>query len=166
MILHTKATRPRRTKDTLESYAPSDRFGHEDNDCVVCAVATASEASYAKVHAMLKAAGRKDRRGFHTYRFFGREKTVLSRRFTYKETWNNGRHQTLIRFARENPKGRFLVTIPHHALCVIDGVIVESNSRVKRRASVRNAWRVEADAPKPIHPSIAAWDAFGARCEA
>lgn len=149
-------------RDTLENQRPKDRFGNENNDCVVCAVATVAETSYAEVHAYLKKAGRKDRKGFHTYRHFGRSKNALGRRFTYLE--NSGK--SLIRFARENPKGRFLVTIRGHALCVVDGVIIESNSRVRRRAVLRNSWRVEAATvrPAPVHPSIAAWDAFGARC--
>jgi hypothetical protein len=145
--------------NTLESYSADDRFSWEDNDCVVCAVSNVCETSYAEVHAYLKKAGRKTGKGFHTYRHFGGGLVALNRNFRY-EVFNG----TLAQFARSHSVGKYLVTIHRHAICVIDGVIVESNSRARVRAQVLSVWKVETLTPDPIHPSVAAWDAFADRC--
>lgn len=137
--------------DVLEGYRPKDRIATENNDCVVCAIANVTDAPYREVHALLKKAGRKDRKGFHTYRFFGERRIELGHTFvacgsaelTHK--WHSTSAPTkvtLSRFAKQNPKGKFLVTIAHHALCVLNGVIVETNTRVRRSAKVKCAWLV------------------------
>jgi hypothetical protein len=57
---------------------------------------------------------------------------------------------TLARFARLFPRGKFLVCISRHALCIKDGKIYDFSGP---RARVKSAWRVEkAFVPGPYGP--------------
>jgi hypothetical protein len=135
--------------NVLEGYAPNDRWGAEDNDCVVCAVASVTDILYSEVHGWMKANGRRDKKGVNTYRMFGLWKKALGHCFTYMEIkpLPGYKTTTLRRFALTHPKGKYLVTIPGHAICVIDGIVVESNRRARLRSPVRNVWRVEKIQP-------------------
>jgi hypothetical protein len=143
-----------------QGFRPLDRFGFETNDCVVNAVSTVTDSPYPVVHAYLKAAGRKDKRGFYTYRHFGNStKVALGHKFTYINLWNTTRRggmPTAMTFARLYPVGKYLVCTRGHALTVINGTIVDS-ARAKPRARIRSAWRVEKiGAPTPYTTPVAA----------
>jgi hypothetical protein len=134
---------------------PADRYGHERNDCTVNALCNVTGNTYPTVHAYLKAAGRKDRRGFYTYRHFGTAgKRALGHKFIYVGFVGQKKKPTAIRFARTHRAGRYLICTRSHALCVVDGRIIDS-ARAKPRARIRSAWRVEplkGFAPAPAAP--------------
>ena len=127
---------------------PGDRFASETNDCTVNAISNVTSNPYPVVHAYLKANGRKDRRGFRTYGHFGQGRTALGHKFTYLNLNGSGtRSMTVARFAQTHRSGRFLVCISRHALCVVEGTIIDS-ARLKPRARIKSAWRVEKIGPK------------------
>jgi hypothetical protein len=137
------------------SARPSDRFASETNDCTVNAISNVTKLPYPTVHAYLKAAGRRDRHGFRTYSHFGKERAALGHKFTYLDLAPIGVPQmTVASFVRRHPRGRFLVCISRHALCVADGVIIDS-ARAKPRARIRSAWRVESIDAAPTMPAVA-----------
>lgn len=86
----------------------------ETNDCVVRALALFNGISYADAHALLKQAGRKDRRGayFHQYGdlFYG--------------NWNRPAPQvsTVGRLTKKFPKGKIAVQVRGHIFVLEDGV--------------------------------------------
>jgi hypothetical protein len=138
------------------SARPGDRFGHETNDCTVNAISNVTSQPYPVVHAYLKAAGRRDRGGFYTYRHFGSERTALGHKFTNLNVSDLGvrNSMTVGRFAKTHTRGRYLVTIHKHALCVVDGTIIDS-ARAKPRARIRSAWLVESLGKAPTIAPIA-----------
>jgi hypothetical protein len=137
------------------SARPSDRFATETNDCTVNALANVTQSPYPVAHAYLKRAGRRDRHGFRTYSHFGSSRTALGHNFTYLNLHGSGsRTMTVARFVQTHPRGRFLVCISRHALCVADGVIIDS-ARAKPRARVKSAWRVERIDAAPTTPAVA-----------
>jgi hypothetical protein len=135
---------------------PADRFASETNDCTVNAISNVTRQPYPVVHAYLKAAGRRDRGGFYTYRHFGSEKTALGHKFTNLTVSDLGVRSgmTVARFAQTHPRRRYLITILRHALCVVDGTIIDS-ARAKPRARIRNAWLVESTGSAPTMPAVA-----------
>jgi hypothetical protein len=101
------------------------RYEGERNDCTVRAISNVTGMEYDSVHRLLELYGRKNGKGFH-----------LSHWLNYKEgkylfnelfsKWNGTGHYTLSSFIKKNPTGTYLVCIDGHALCIKDGVILDT----------------------------------------
>jgi len=146
----------------LEGIHAGDRFAHETNDCTVNALTNVTGLPYPTCHAYLKAAGRRDKRGFRTYAHFGQRRDALGFRFTYIDLWDLCHSRvSLARLARLYPKGDYLVCISRHALCMKNGTIIDS-ARSGSRSRVKSVWRVERigspatePAPVVVAPAVA-----------
>lgn len=151
-----------------EMFGPKTMAASERNDCAVKALAVATGYSYDDCHAFWELHGRKAGRGTYTYRTLDRgtklfpelgfrsvkvggirEKRDIrwnARTLRYEDCsskpdgWTD-HGTTLRRFCRDNPKGRFLITVAYHALAVIDGVIYDYTARDLRR--IRDVWAIE-----------------------
>ena len=111
----------------------------EARDCAVLALAIAAGASYEAAHAALRAAGRKRRSGAKLIAWIRDGKLPG---FKFRRVVR--RNQTLARFLREHPQGRFLCVKYGHAFAVVDGVCLDSWAR-KPGEIVKAAWVVEKD---------------------
>jgi hypothetical protein len=110
-------------------------FQYETNDCVVTAVAVASEIPYETAHSMLAKQGRKPKDGTYGFQFH----PVLDGWCREKLTFKSG--MTIGRFAKEHPRGRWILDIASHATTLIDGVVVD-RFLPGERCRVRKAWRM------------------------
>lgn len=109
-------------------------FPQEKGDCTVRAVAWATGMGYAKAHALLAKHGRKLGKGFKLAKFL-RDAAP----FPVQEL-HNVRHRTFGRFAREHPRGSFIIRREGHAAPVVDGVIIDLSNSSKCR--VIQAWEI------------------------
>jgi len=122
-------------------------FAHERNDCAVRALALSTGIPYAKAHDLLKAEGRKDRRGTKTWmteralKKSGAQVELLS-------AWVH-RTATLAEAVRTLRNGRYLIIVRGHALALIDGVIHDAGDISDARCRVRQAWRITPPTPAP-----------------
>jgi hypothetical protein len=113
-----------------------DGFEYETRDCAVRAIAIAASIPYAHAHALLKAEGRKDRHG---------TKLLMSEKALIKtNAMVEGLHfiGTLSQLIQIYPRGRYYVTVRHHALALVDGVIHDQGSIAGPRSHVRRLYRV------------------------
>lgn len=100
----------------------------EHNDCAVIAFSHAMELDYSIVHDIMKKGGRQDRRGTYIDRvlkvgggsYQKKAKTIKGRLITYHERTKG---QTIQKFLKKNPTGRFVCIRSGHAFAVIDGVV-------------------------------------------
>jgi len=141
-----------------------DSFSHENNDCTVHAFGRVTGKPYAEIHALVKAAGRKDGRGHYTYAHLGSKpegKEFAGCKFQHVDRGLWTHRQTAGTFAAQHPVGRFMITKRGHAFALVDGVIYDS-ARFSPRSIVRDAWAVTDLAPiNPEHQkSIDAWNRF------
>jgi hypothetical protein len=142
----------------------------ETNDCVVCALSNASGIGYVKAHAILKANGRKDRRGTRSHitsaalkqgqsqGLWSFRELEIPRRSLTEAGLRYGMYRTtkptVAAFIRTLPRtGRFILAAAHHAFCYIDGKIVESNYRPVTRGRMHWCYEIipAAKAEKPSH---------------
>jgi len=98
---------------------------YESNDCTVRATSLAMNKPYTEIHQAFERAGRKPRRGV-TIRTMSNALQLITQK-------NQGmiralNEPTFAQFARENPKGRFIVTKRGHAVALIDGVWHDAHS--------------------------------------
>lgn len=94
----------------------------EKNDCVVRALSLAFNVEYAKVHELCAKAGRKPRGGMYRKQTTSVIKKLTNNADAELQTLAKGKRQTLTTFARENPKGKWIVIKSGHAVALIDGV--------------------------------------------
>jgi hypothetical protein len=138
----------------------------EHNSCTVYAVACVLGVDYDEAHALLKAHGRKNRRGTRSYiatramatRGTLREIPIRSANgFINRGTYSfdkRYRLPTVAQFVSELPKrGRFFLCAGHHAFAFVDGVILDNLRKPKTRARIYTAFEFIPPAPKP-HPSL------------
>lgn len=98
----------------------------EHNDCAVIAFSHAMELDYSIVHDIMKKGGRKDRRATYINHVlkvgsnYTNAKTIKGRLITYHERTKG---QTIQKFLKKNPTGRFVCIRSGHAFAVIDGVV-------------------------------------------
>jgi len=116
-------------------------FWYETNDCAVRALAHSFGIDYARAHSVLKAAGRKDKRGtpvniIHNVvlqEHGGKRGYQLQR---VGRSWEGlDKHEVTIgTFCKYHPKGRFYCIVRGHALAIVDGVVQDSGrNRAGRR---------------------------------
>lgn len=135
-----------RTNPPTGAFAQSDAGSPswEDNDCAVRAMVSATGRRYEECHALLKAAGRKDRKatagrvlgaalGLHFVRT-GYRAGVIS----YKDS-----RPTFAQLSRKLGKGIYIVFVTDHFLALVDGVHVDQcPSLYKPRARCHGYWKV------------------------
>jgi hypothetical protein len=89
----------------------------EHNDCTVRAYASAFNLTYAESHAILKACGRRNRRGFHLNSFM---------KSMHSEIKPIRPRQTIYSFINSTgSKGTWIVWIRRHVFAVRDGVALD-----------------------------------------
>ena len=91
----------------------------ESNDCTVRATSLAMNKPYLEVHKAYSAVGRQPRRGV-TIRTMDKALQLITNRPQGMIRVLD--EPTFAQFARDNPKGRFIVTKRGHAVALIDGV--------------------------------------------
>lgn len=106
---------------TREAY---DKSGNEKNDCAVRAIANALLKPYGEVHALLKAKGRKDRKGTMTFITADVMQANGWKRFYVRDVYKRPT-MSVGRFLQRHPKGQYLVRIPNHVFTVRDGVVFD-----------------------------------------
>jgi hypothetical protein len=134
----------------------------EHNSCTVYAVACVLGVDYDEAHALLKAHGRKDRRGTRYYiaaRALATRGTVreipiprLEARLLSGDYCFDKRRRlpTVNQFVYKLPqRGRFLLCAGHHAFAFVDGVILDNLRKPKTRARIYAAFEFIPPQPKP-----------------
>lgn len=134
----------------------------ESNDCAVKAIAIATQTDYRTVHAMLKAAGRKDRKGTHFQAIkkvvgqlgFEMEQLAGQRSYSFDEV--AGRYAKLVGRAVKTAKhylirGEFLVFTRGHVLAVRDGVAEDWTA--ERGHRVTHIFKVVSKS-EPVQPAV------------
>ena len=131
------------SKEVL-NLASNELAKSETNDCVVKAIATATETTYNQAHDFAKNyLMRKDRDGTHLDTFapnickeemtVGRKKVSFDK-LSKKRVTNRykvkgeifDRQKTIKSFIKDNQKGTFIVTVAGHALTIKNGMIIDN----------------------------------------
>lgn len=134
-----------------QPYQRPAEFNHETNDCSVHALTVATGCTYAEAHEACRfRTGRKDRSGTFVHRLFTTSIVFSGHAFTEappKEVCNGRTYrscQTLGQFAKANPVGMFLISLPSHSIVLWDGHTIDAGGRpYAARCKVRDAWKVE-----------------------
>ena len=113
-------------------------FEHESRDCAVRALAISADISYTQAHALLKAEGRKDRRGTK----FSMSDRALKNSGAKVEHIQHGAGLTLRYATLRYNSGRYYVTVRGHALALIDGVIHDAGEIAGPRCRVLRIYHV------------------------
>lgn len=100
----------------------------ESHDCVVRALSLAFNRAYPEVHEICAKAGRKPRRGMRNKQIDNALKVLTGTRSSELERFMRGKRCTLATFAKDNPKGNFIVIKRGHAVALIDGVYHDNSS--------------------------------------
>lgn len=100
----------------------------ETNDCVVRALSLAFNRDYFEVHAVCALAGRKLRKGMTRPQTDKAIQQLTGNKDAKLERYARGDRCTLATFARENPRGNFVVIKRGHAVALIDGVYHDNTS--------------------------------------
>ena len=162
----------KRAEEAIIGYTESALARSEDNDCVVRALAAATEVTYNEAHSFVaEKFGRKPKKGTfnfnHTLDRLKREGKVLGKTFTkigderskylpgedyiQPATYymNNGvlvkRQMTFKTFVKQYPKGTYLLTVRGHAFSVKDGVVVGGNysDATQLRKRIESAYQID-----------------------
>ena len=127
----------------------------EKADCVVRSLAVALRMSYSSAHAWAKDHGRPNRQGtpwFIITRLLNdlddSISSVPSRKY-YKST-GKLRKMRLSTFAKEYPRGRYIISVSGHMLALVDGTYVETDGTERQNQIinlkdqyVKSAWEVK-----------------------
>jgi hypothetical protein len=129
-------------------------FQNEWNDCSVRALAIAAGITYGQAHDLLKAQGRKDRKGARVYMIraaaasTAKVEDVLVRQ--PKTHWMGGYSYTcptLSQVIRKHSSGRYILITRNHAIALVDGVIYDS-FEPGAKTRIRCAIKLTVAAPK------------------
>lgn len=136
----------------------SEGFGSERLDCTVRSFAIVAGITYARAHAILKLAGRKDN---HCYLV---DKGIREHKFEgYRFKRVGYAKRTIQRFIREHPVGRFYCSLNNHQIAIVDGKVHDMSALGSRRI-IEDAWKVipinmvVADSTKVRAQHDAAWN--------
>ena len=118
------------------------RRAHESEDCTVIATALAARMPYAEAHAMLAALGRKNRKGFKTWRI---AEELGHRGYRVTATWlpkqKNGSLYTPKTIGKLCKRGYWMVQVRRHVFAVINGEVYDWVRG--RRHHVIRVYRIE-----------------------
>ena len=95
---------------------------NETNDCVVRALSLAFNVEYPIVHKLCATVGRKPNRGVFPVQTDQAIKHLSGNKSAEMDRLPRGKRQTLTTFAKDNPKGKWIVVKRGHAVALIDGV--------------------------------------------
>lgn len=112
----------------------------ELNDCVVRALSLAFNVEYDKVHVLCAKAGRKPRKGMLRAQTDKVIKQLAGDSTAQLDKLPKGKRQTFTTFARENPKGKWVVLKSGHAVAMIDGVYHDNGSAIGLPRSIVQAY--------------------------
>src|SRR6266550_5322529 len=137
-------------------------FLNEYNDCAVRALALSTGVPYTKAHGLLKAEGRRDRKGtklpqvkralvnlcnessIANYQEIAPSHPVFHPVYGYPL---RQKYPTLQDTIRKYNTGRYLIIATGHALCLIDGVVHDKGQISGPRSRVRNIFRITTAEP-------------------
>jgi hypothetical protein len=140
----------------------TEGFAHEHNDCGVRALAIAAAIPYSEAHGLLKAEGRRDRKGTKANWIISamRKSGIQAEEITVRDPklhWYGGNsytNPTLAEIIRAHQTGRYLVIVNGHALAMIDGVIHDKGEIAGARSRVRMMYRVTPKTQETAQPQI------------
>jgi len=113
----------------------------ESNDCAVRALASAAALPYKRAHALLSAAGRRERdystvsavataykaAGGHCVAVYGKTRSARTWRSLYsKSPLQKG--ITVGRLLRQLTKGKYVIVVREHAFAVVDGTVYDGGA--------------------------------------
>lgn len=139
------------SSESIKGYAESAIAKSEKNDCVVRALASASELEYDKAHKFVKKEfGRKNRSGTFWFNstMSGLQKAnrKLNRKTIQKvprEFLVGKNRMTVGKFIQNWDRGSYVLTVSGHALAIKDGVVltgIMDARKVKR--PIESAWKI------------------------
>lgn len=101
---------------------PTPKTSNDRNNCVVRAITVSSGLPYPKVDKACTLAGRKFKKGMF------REEIIKALDILELNSVmvTDGEKRTVGQFAKQMPKGRYIVLIAKHALSVVDGIVQDS----------------------------------------
>lgn len=140
-------------------------FLNEWNDCGVRALALSTGVTYAKAHSLLKAEGRRDRKGTklpqiqRSLAHLCGESAIANFQQIVPNTptihpvygypvWQ--KYPTLQDTVRKYSIGRYLIIATGHALCLIDGVVHDKGQISGPRSRVRSIFKITLAEPKVV----------------
>jgi len=138
--------------------ATQEGFLNEWNDCSVRALALSTGIGYAKAHSLLKAEGRRNRRGTKLRMI----RRALEKIGQFQELTPSGpiggyltrpRYPTLQDTVRKYSTGRYLIVATGHALALIDGIVHDKGQISGPRSRVRNIFRITLTEPVSTIPN-------------
>jgi hypothetical protein len=121
----------------------------ERNDCAVVAISMACDISYQSAIGITRRFGRRPNRGLKTTNMMKQNPVINGYRFeemnhftrnTRGLEWQDRAWKTVGSFVADHPTGRYLLQVSRHLLTLIDGTLIDSEHKPRRR--LRNAWRV------------------------
>lgn len=140
------------SSSAIKDYSSSVIARSERNDCVVRAIASASDWDYDKAHSFVaKYFKRVSKKGT---RFFNTTMSLLSKgnkRINRKkittisngEMMNGKSKMTVGAFVKLYKKGSYVVTVNGHAFTVKDGIVIGNiEDSIKKRRILKGAWKI------------------------
>jgi hypothetical protein len=138
----------------IKGYDDSVVAKSEKNDCVVRAIAAASNWDYDKAHTFVSDwFSRKNKKGVYFFNIgmskIDREMKRLNRRkvktISNKEILNGKSFMTVGTFVKTFNKGSYVITVKGHAFAIKDGYVIGNiEDAEKTRRVVRGAWKIGA----------------------
>jgi hypothetical protein len=137
-----------------------DGFTNERNDCSVRAFALACNVRYARAHELLKAAGRRDRKGAKVFMLQTAAKAAgikiedISIRQP-KAQWLGGHsytNPTLVEVIQRYRDGRYIIITNRHAMALIDGTIHDSGQNSGARSRIKFIYKVTPEIKSGLTP--------------
>jgi hypothetical protein len=133
-----------------------DGFSHETNDCGVRALALSTGMTYAKAHGLLKAEGRRDRKGTKQTQLEAALKNAgiefakiipgTTSDLFYGRTYRPSLNATI----RKYNEGRYLVITNRHGLTLIDGIVHDVGQISGPRTQVRCLYKILTPVAQPV----------------
>lgn len=111
------------------------------NDCTVRTLALARGLAYDEAYDLLRAEGRRCRKGFHLGVWL--ERQPWARRIAFPAIKGQARMNPS-RFCQEHPKGTFVCRVAKHVFAVIDGVVHDTDPSPDGRC-IYTAWEIRRE---------------------
>ena len=128
------------------TYNSCDRVSNsiaETNDCTVKAIAIACNEPYKKVHAALKAAGRKPRKGVRSHVY-----QTVAKNLGYTLTPIKTDAKTINQLPIQlNVNKRYIAEVRAHALAIVHGAVEDWTAKGSKRR-VTDVWEVTPNISK------------------
>lgn len=124
----------------LQSRCRPDVFAQEGSDCTVHAIRFSSGCGYELAHEIMRAAGRKERKGGHIWKAVA---PALERGIVIEQVKIYYDHRkNITNTVKAYNRGRYIFVTSRHAFAVVNGVI-QDTFKPARNCMVRGVFRVE-----------------------